>query len=56
MTRLLVVDDDKELSAMLMEYLSSEGFEVDAAYDGFCLSWMDLAYYAMFVVIATCLF
>lgn len=35
MTRLLVVDDDKELSAMLMEYLSSEGLEVDAAYNGF---------------------
>jgi DNA-binding response OmpR family regulator len=34
MTRLLIVDDDKELSAMLVEYLSSEGFEVDTAYHG----------------------
>ena len=34
MTQLLIVDDDKELSAMLVEYLSSEGFEVEAAYDG----------------------
>ena len=34
MTHLLIVDDDKELSAMLVEYLSSEGFDVEAAYDG----------------------
>jgi two-component system response regulator CpxR len=34
MTRLLIIDDDKELSAMLAEYLSSEGFEVDAVFDG----------------------
>ena len=34
MTRLLIVDDDKELSAMLVEYLSSEGFDIDTAYHG----------------------
>jgi len=34
MTRLLLIDDDKELSAMLAEYLRSEGFEVDAVYEG----------------------
>lgn len=34
MTRLLIVDDDKELSTMLAEYLSSEGFDIDAAYNG----------------------
>ena len=34
MTHLLIVDDDKELSAMLVEYLSYEGFDVEAAYDG----------------------
>ncbi|MCL4142347.1 UNVERIFIED_CONTAM: hypothetical protein GTU68_006313, partial [Idotea baltica] len=36
MPRLLIVDDDKELSAMLVEYLSSEGFELEAVYDGLC--------------------
>lgn len=34
MTRLLIVDDDKELSDMLSEYLGSEGFEIDAVYNG----------------------
>ncbi len=34
MTQLLLIDDDKELSAMLAEYLRSEGFEVDAVFDG----------------------
>jgi len=34
MSRLLIVDDDKELSSMLVEYLSSEGFETVVAYDG----------------------
>jgi DNA-binding response OmpR family regulator len=34
MTRLLLVDDDKELSQMLVEYLQPEGFEVDLAHDG----------------------
>ena len=34
MTRLLIIDDDKELSAMLAEYLSSEGFQIDAVFDG----------------------
>ncbi|OOV88207.1 response regulator [Oceanospirillum linum] len=30
--RLLLVDDDKELCSLLMEYLSAEGYQVDAAY------------------------
>lgn len=34
MTRLLLIDDDKELSAMLGEYLAAEGFSIDHAYDG----------------------
>lgn len=32
--RLLVIDDDLELSAMLTEYLAGEGFETDVASDG----------------------
>lgn len=32
--RVLLVDDDTDLSALLSEYLSSEGFEVDAVFDG----------------------
>jgi two-component system response regulator QseB len=32
--RLLLVEDDPELSAMLVELLSAEGYEVDAARDG----------------------
>lgn len=34
MTQLLIIDDDKELSGMLAEYLRSEGFDVDAVFDG----------------------
>ncbi len=34
MTRVLLVDDDVELSAMLREYLGQEGFETAAVYDG----------------------
>ena len=34
MTRLLLVDDDKELSAMLGEYLTAEGIVVEHAYNG----------------------
>ena len=34
MTRLLLVDDDKELSAMLGEYLSAEGIIIEYAYNG----------------------
>lgn len=34
MTRLLVVDDDVELVALLREYLEGEGFTVAAAHDG----------------------
>ncbi len=32
--RILVVDDDRELSQMLVEYLEREGFEVDTVADG----------------------
>ena len=34
MTHILIVDDDKELSAMLGEYLTAEGFEISHAFDG----------------------
>ena len=34
MHKLLLVDDDKELCAMLQCYLAEEGFTVDAIYDG----------------------
>jgi two-component system, OmpR family, response regulator len=34
MTKVLLIDDDTELSALLAEYLSEEGFEVDTARDG----------------------
>ena len=33
-TRVLLVDDDVELSAMLREYLQQEGFEATAVHDG----------------------
>ncbi len=34
MTRILIVDDDAELSTMLAEYLGAEGFSVEHALDG----------------------
>jgi two-component system response regulator CpxR len=34
MTRLLLIDDDTELCAMLAEYLATEDFAVDMAHDG----------------------
>jgi CheY-like chemotaxis protein len=34
MPKILLVDDDSELVAMLTTYLEREGFEVGAAYDG----------------------
>ena len=34
MARILLADDDRELCALLIEYLGSEGFEVDAVHDG----------------------
>jgi len=34
MNKLLLIDDDKELSQLLSEYLTTEGFEVSVAYDG----------------------
>ena len=34
MTRILLADDDIELCDMLKEYLATEGFTVDTAYDG----------------------
>jgi two-component system response regulator CpxR len=34
MNKLLLIDDDKELSQLLNEYLTAEGFEVVVAYDG----------------------
>jgi two-component system, OmpR family, response regulator len=35
MQRVLIVDDDTELSAMLCEYLARENFAVEASDDGF---------------------
>ena len=32
--RVLLVDDDRELTAMLSEYLGREGFEAAVAHDG----------------------
>lgn len=34
MTRLLLIDDDRELTGMLAEYLGAEGFRIDAVQDG----------------------
>jgi two-component system response regulator CpxR len=34
MTRLLMIDDDEKLVALLGEYLHPQGFELDVAYDG----------------------
>ena len=34
MSKLLIVDDDKELVELFSEYLSMEGFDVDCAYEG----------------------
>lgn len=34
MTQILIIDDDTELSSMLGEYLSAEGFGIDHAFDG----------------------
>src|SRR5438105_8719669 len=34
MDRILVIDDDVELCSLVGEYLASEGFKVEAAYDG----------------------
>jgi DNA-binding response OmpR family regulator len=33
-TRLLIVDDDRELTSMLTEYLGNEGFRVEVSHDG----------------------
>jgi DNA-binding response OmpR family regulator len=34
MLKVLLIDDDKELSQLLSEYLQTEGFSVDTAFDG----------------------
>ena len=34
MARILLADNDIELSDMLVDYLGEEGFEVDVAHDG----------------------
>ena len=34
MEKILIIDDDRELCELLSEYLGSEEFEVDSAYDG----------------------
>lgn len=42
-SRLLIVDDDTELCAMLQEYLAGEGFQVDLAHNGDSALQMALA-------------
>ena len=34
MNRILIIDDDEELCELVSEYLSAEGFEVEAVHDG----------------------
>ena len=34
--KILLIEDDVEISGMLKKYLETEGFEVAAAYDGEC--------------------
>lgn len=34
MTKLLLIDDDKELTQLINEYLTAEGFDVDMVHDG----------------------
>ena len=34
MNRILLIDDDQELTKLLTEYLSSAGFQVDAVHTG----------------------
>lgn len=34
MSKLLLIDDDKELTQLINEYLTAEGFEVDMVHDG----------------------
>ena len=34
MSRILIADDDRELCALLADYLRREGFEVDTVHDG----------------------
>lgn len=34
MTRVLLVDDDAELTGMLVQYLAHEGFAAEVAHDG----------------------
>src|SRR5690606_10232042 len=34
MNKLLLIDDDKELTQLINEYLTAEGFEVDMVHDG----------------------
>ncbi len=41
MLKVLLIDDDKELSQLLSEYLHTEGFAIDTAFDG--QSALDLA-------------
>lgn len=49
MPKLLLIDDDVELSELLSEYLTQQGFIVSAAHDG--LSGLDVAKKASFDVI-----
>ncbi len=34
MNRILIIDDDEELCELVSEYLTVEGFQVEAFYDG----------------------
>ena len=47
--KILIIDDDKELTELLSEYLSYEGFELEACHDG--VSGLARAYDASFSLI-----
>jgi two-component system response regulator CpxR len=50
MGRILVVEDDAELAAMICEYLGPEGFEADAVHDGAAAAASDPAGYDLMVL------
>jgi two-component system response regulator CpxR len=36
MPRILLIDDDVELCELIVQYMETEGFEIEAVYDGLC--------------------
>lgn len=49
MNKLLLIDDDKELTQLINEYLTAEGFEVDMVHDG--QQAIDIANYDQYAAI-----